>query len=489
MKLIRAFVADATSSGPQKDTTVKRRPPRFSFGGAKAIAGGVSRCFFGRCLAGIGGPACFYLNLLRGLLLPCIVAFPSLAQAGHVLLVQPSGSDATTLETFNRLRGELHVHGFQVLIVESANEARTGAADLAAMTELHGALAGVCPVRGSKPASVEIWMAARGTGSTGIHTIFTSAEKDAPLLLAIRVVDLLRTNLREYAGDDAPASGTQNPHPRLVSPEVASSAGSVERTEHASRPAGPVTGDRSGNSPSSPGTQDSHQAPAVKRSPVSPPVEKATRSAAPREQAAEQPADQGTPAHESQDSPPALVSPAEDVSVSPVESAYRFSLSGGLVASFDYHLGVGLGPALSANYTASQLLGISLGFIGPVFGQSYEDTTATARVREEMLFVLVSLSAWRRGRIAQNVFIGPGGMHIAVQGEAQQPLAGRASSTWVGLAQAGTGISYQALPRLRIELSVSALLLVPRPAIEIDESHHPMSDPQFLSCLALHLGL
>jgi hypothetical protein len=104
------------------------------------------------------------------------------------------------------LRGELHVHGFQILLVESANEARAGAADLATMTELHGALAGVRLVRGSKPASAEIWIAERGTGSTGTRTVLTSAEKDAPLLLATRVVDLLRTDLREAAGHD-PATG------------------------------------------------------------------------------------------------------------------------------------------------------------------------------------------------------------------------------------------------------------------------------------------
>jgi hypothetical protein len=134
---------------------VKRRP-RFSCSGAKAIAGGAPKVLFGRFLGRFKAPVSCCLSILRGLVLPCLVAFPSLAQAAPILLVKPSGSDIAILEAFNRLRGELHVHGFQILLVESPHKARSGAAALAAMTERHGALAGVYLVRGSKPARADL---------------------------------------------------------------------------------------------------------------------------------------------------------------------------------------------------------------------------------------------------------------------------------------------------------------------------------------------
>lgn len=465
-----------------------KRRPRVSFNEGEAAASSAADDPFGRVPGRIGAPVPCSLGMLRGLLFLCIVVFPSVAQAARILLVKPAGGDGTVLETFNRLRGELRVHGFQVLLVESAAGTRSGATDLSAMTELHGALAGVSLVPGSKPVSAEIWLAARENGSTGSRTVLDSGPKDAPLLLAIRVVDLLRTNLREFAKDSAPDPGVRSDRRRLVSPEVATAAGPSEKVGHPSRLAGLAIGEKSGNSPSSPGAQESHAPPVeAERSAVSLPVDGVARAVPPTKPAPDHPSGQATPAPRRQDAERAVIAPDGAAPTSPVEGAFRFSLSGGLVASFDYHLGLGLGPAVSARFRASQRLGFSLGFIGPVFGQSYEDTQVTASVREEILVLLVTLSAWRHGRIAQDVFIGPGGMHLAVHGQTRPPLAGRSSNTWVALAQAGTGISYQVLARLRVELSASALLLVPQPAIETPESRHPMSEPQFLACLALHL--
>jgi hypothetical protein len=80
-------------------------------------------------------------------------------------------------------------------------------------------------------------------------------------------------------------------------------------------------------------------------------------------------------------------------------------------------------------------------------------------------------------------------MHISVQGDASPPWGGRSSATWVGAGRVATALSYRVRPRLRIELSLGLLLLVPQPAVEVANRWYSFDDPSLLSCLAVSLDL
>jgi hypothetical protein len=67
------------------------------------------------------------------------------------------------------------------------------------------AFAGISITRRAGATSADVWIADRVTGKTTLRTLALKRESDAPSVLAVRAVDLLRSSLREIPpGEEAP---------------------------------------------------------------------------------------------------------------------------------------------------------------------------------------------------------------------------------------------------------------------------------------------
>jgi hypothetical protein len=132
-----------------------------------------------------------------------LVAPDALAQ--RVVLVRPPNSDAVLVEAFNRLRAELRLQSFEVVVVD-ADPALASPESLGAAAQREDAFAGISITRRAGATSADVWIADRVTGKTTLRTLALKRERDAPSVLAVRAVDLLRSSLREIPpGEEAPA--------------------------------------------------------------------------------------------------------------------------------------------------------------------------------------------------------------------------------------------------------------------------------------------
>ena len=140
-------------------------------------------------------------STLQAVVAACLVClWPNMAFGQRVVLVRPSDSSVTLSEAFNRLRGELALHGFDVAVLEAreAPSPRT----LASTADQGGAVASVSFVEAHGTAAVDIWISDRVTGKTSFRTITTQGAGDAATLLALRAAELLRASLREYGPEN-----------------------------------------------------------------------------------------------------------------------------------------------------------------------------------------------------------------------------------------------------------------------------------------------
>jgi hypothetical protein len=129
------------------------------------------------------------------------MAWTAPAFAQRVVLVRPKDPDPALSEAFNRLRGEMGMHGFEVIVVDATDQ--PSAAALAEVAERHTAVASVAFARAAGQASADVWVSDRVTGKTSLRSISTPAEADAPSLLALRATELLRASLREFPSAEA----------------------------------------------------------------------------------------------------------------------------------------------------------------------------------------------------------------------------------------------------------------------------------------------
>ena len=121
-------------------------------------------------------------------------------------------------EAFNRLRGELTMHGFEVEIQTA--EGAISPENLAQRAESSEAVASVSFVRNEAYATADIKISDRVTGKTSIRTIATPAGTDSPSLLALRAVELLRSSLREFGPKPEPPKDIVGASPGRASPVV-----------------------------------------------------------------------------------------------------------------------------------------------------------------------------------------------------------------------------------------------------------------------------
>lgn len=141
------------------------------------------------------------------------------AFAQSVVLVRPPVSDKVLVEAFNRLRGELGAQNFEVVVVDAPDGASTPEA-IERLAQDKGAFAAISFARREDTTTADVWLADRTTGKTTVRTLALTGVSDAPSVLAVRSVDLLRESLRELSTEKAPPPEVVHVDRRPVPPAV-----------------------------------------------------------------------------------------------------------------------------------------------------------------------------------------------------------------------------------------------------------------------------
>lgn len=129
-----------------------------------------------------------------------------------VVLIRPGpGASPALLGAFNRLQGELRLHGFSMRVVESPEA--TSPEELERHADRRGAAAAVAFLVQDDTARVDIWISDRVTGKTTKRTIAPGPSQDGATLLAVRALELLRASLRESSELPEAAPELPDVHP------------------------------------------------------------------------------------------------------------------------------------------------------------------------------------------------------------------------------------------------------------------------------------
>jgi hypothetical protein len=145
-----------------------------------------------------------------------MIARPALAQ--RVLLVEPSRDDRTLSEAFNRLRAELSLQEFEITVIAASE--RVSPATLEAEARRAGAFSGILLARSEGGATAEVCIADRVTGKTSQRRLAISDVEEAPRVLAVRAVDLLRSSLRELDSGERPPPDVMGVQSEPVAPRI-----------------------------------------------------------------------------------------------------------------------------------------------------------------------------------------------------------------------------------------------------------------------------
>lgn len=156
------------------------------------------------------------------------------AGTSHVIVLRPPVQDATRTDAFNRLRAELHIHGFDADVIDR----EVGDNPPGTLTELateSAALAAFAFVRREAALSLEVVLVDRATGQTSPRRMpFVGGSSDAASLIAVRAVDLLRASLQEFPELPAPPPAPE-PEPVEAEPPPSAAAPEVAPRDHALR--------------------------------------------------------------------------------------------------------------------------------------------------------------------------------------------------------------------------------------------------------------
>jgi hypothetical protein len=142
-------------------------------------------------------------HVVFGVALSCALLWVDPASAQRVLLVRPPEADTTLSEAFNRLRAELTLNAFEVAVLEAPDHVISADA-LEIEAQRANALAGVALTRDVGGATADVCVADRVTGKRTQRRLAVGGTAEAPRVLAVRAVDLLRASLRELPPGERP---------------------------------------------------------------------------------------------------------------------------------------------------------------------------------------------------------------------------------------------------------------------------------------------
>ena len=150
------------------------------------------------------GMVCFTLALF--LATPCF--------AERVVLVRPIGQEPVLTEVFNRLQGELRMHGFETILASANGLPSSG--EMQRVAELGQAAASVALERTELDSTAHVWFVDREASRARILSVAVPDSEDTPSLLALRTVELLRSTLRERSTEPPAKAPRPTTHVRTV---------------------------------------------------------------------------------------------------------------------------------------------------------------------------------------------------------------------------------------------------------------------------------
>lgn len=170
-------------------------------------------------------------NWTRGLvLLALLTSISRFAVAQRVLLAQPPAADSTLFEAFGRLRAELQLQAFEVVVLEERAAPRS-ADELERAAQARAVFAAIALQRDVGGTTAEVLIVDRVTGKSTTRKLLIDQSANGPTLLAVRAADLLRASLVEFGPGERPPKEVVGVESAPPSPEVARFAQKVPRVE------------------------------------------------------------------------------------------------------------------------------------------------------------------------------------------------------------------------------------------------------------------
>jgi hypothetical protein len=127
--------------------------------------------------------------------------------------------------------------------------------------------------------------------------------------------------------------------------------------------------------------------------------------------------------------------------------------------------GPGYAPSLGLSYRAFDRAGLALRLTGPALGASYQNSTGSAVVRQELGLLEVWFVALQRGPFELCPALVAGVYHLDAIGEVQAPLTARSGQVTSFAAGLNLGVNWRLSQRLALGAAVSGLAFTPRPEV------------------------
>ena len=170
--------------------------------------------------------------------------------------------------------------------------------------------------------------------------------------------------------------------------------------------------------------------------------------------------------------------------------AWPWSMTASATSLFDpATLGFGLAPSVEVSRRFRERLFVVLDVTGPVVGHTVISNVASARVREVMATAALAVRVGEGPRAGLDLFVALGPAYVAVHGDAMTPWAAEDSSAWVAATAVGARLAVHLTRRWSLIGSSAALVLVPRPVIDLGPGSYALGQILLLSSLGLDLAL
>lgn len=151
-------------------------------------------------------------------------------------------------------------------------------------------------------------------------------------------------------------------------------------------------------------------------------------------------------------------------------------------------LGLGLAPSVEMRRRLGDRLFVMVDVTGPVVGHMVTTNVASARVREVLATAGLAARLAEGPRAALDVFMAVGPAYLSVHGEALPPWTAADSSTWAAISAAGVRVALRLTSRLAVSASSAAVLILPRPVLDVGPDSYAVGQPLILSNLGLDVA-
>jgi hypothetical protein len=160
----------------------------------------------------------------------------------------------------------------------------------------------------------------------------------------------------------------------------------------------------------------------------------------------------------------------------------RWSIQGGAALLWEIgKLGPGGAASIGIGRSLSSRLALSLSIQAPLLGQAYSAVGATARIRQELATLALAWRFLSRKRLTLDLFQGFGAVHMSVRGEAPSPWIAQTATGWTAASSTGAFIGVPLSAHVGVTVSMSAVLLLPRPVLDVAGVSYMVHQPMLLA--------